>query len=1454
VVTDTFTESAEVDRGKGFEQLSRHWFELMRIAPPGDTELLRQYLTGLVQPILALDDVHIKSVRFLISDDKEPNAAVIKDDADDAVVFVTRGLLDYVDTEDELFGVLAHELGHVEIRARIGSGNNSRPEEIGADGFAAQWMVQTGRNWRALQRFFKKLAGHEKEHEDKISGAEKVKHQIMDVHSTAIDRVQHVQTAVGIMAIKEQREISEPAEKPLPDSIKQQGQAVKHQSYMDLVLERNGFEALSPTARLEMLAGLDPRHYRRKFIPPETWDSKDKKKEVMLESEARLLRAGDFRDASLKALKALAKEKDDAGITAYSPAEQTLLNEIVDVAGLYSDIAPRTGNGFLDFDPRVYVQVNRMLHGQQTRLEPLGQNLTRLNSYMRDFVNAKSYEQAVAAAQALKMEIEKHTVLGYHTSSFEYSTLEEAKIDVVLYKSLNLPHFQATDSQALPWAQHVTWAGQDKSGVLAEMLWRIGVNTDRALWQAVPPDQLEDRKDQWNFTQAPGDLATYSFTDPSLLVAIDKNEQWDYLRPKKIDKNTTQFAQNIVVNIKKQEEFSAFADDKVRKFRAGITFDTPEFQPGTLKKTLPEFVSKNEALLTAPYKASEHGESFPEPDPDQDINIHYKRARALLDGVAKCLEAGNADDREAARALFLDNHRYSNQAVPCLSWLTRAYKQIYPWQSPFIRFVEVDRFNLFTQQEKSGILLQASRYTGGNGSSQKDKKEADLPFWRSQFGYKKPENFSDLVAMARHIDILADPCKQAKAEKRHINERDEGIINRTLAKDFLFNTELDHFLETNKPSLLTHDFVKLAGFYLDNVKASLMSGFLNNDTRQKLQSLFAAKSDDLKTVQFVPGTANLTLEEMIDVYQFLDHEALFPNLTFKLDFGKKILTDIEAAPDVNQRIALLERLAFTSKRKMERPLSDFVLMEAAIQKWAGDIAKLRGLDDGSDDCHKNIMAPLLDQIEQGMPERDRLQAFRALADAVVAQKSVCRDIEKRLQIDRKTFDIADAPIRGVETMMNYMRKSMQNRKDALDFFMQTENDQSISDLCDKFIAYLNESPVWRKAPFVHELGLVSLAALNVSDEEALKILQDPELDKKLKNRVEEMARQVHRFFWSRNLDIRTVFVNYLLITSEDLVKDPDAAYKGALDLTLDRLFAKEPDNPDEKLRNQWAREFLEVYLANAHESERSLIMAALVSSAQSDNITGNAQSFGERLANILGMLGPAYYKLGQAIHSHPHTPEDIRGPMAKLKSMGEKPFRWHYINRIDKAVPEQMRGQFSWIGDIVGKASFFTTGPVKMMDGSELMLGLLGENATAEAEHGFNRIEACARTLEKRNPEFSSMSRVIIGMIRQARDLVKVETDLHLGAKQAQYMQEQYGGLVVEADGQQFHYDPKAWRYYGDTFKLMDIAEGQHFDELPENTPEQAAYKRRWPRQIQRWNLCRYWEAAVSITTATNGR
>lgn len=1410
-----FVEPVQIDKGRDFQDINKHWFEFVRIASPDQTVEVRDYLESLCAEIIALEGVGISKVSVIISDSKHPNACVVDDNPDHTIISITRGLLDYVDSEDELFGIMGHEIGHALIEHKFGKGRNSRPEEIGADGFGAYALIKTGRNWKALQTFFIKLSESEKKYKNQITRVEQVKHEIMDVHSTARERAQHVQTFVGSYTLKKQCEIPDPEERKMPERIVELAKNIKHISYMDRLLELHGYDDMGAGEQLEFLSTLDRQHYGWFFIPKDKRQDESAQKEIALEREARELRRDDFSKYTIKALKRFDKEKGGN----FTAKDKALLNRVIDAAGYYNETLPfadEDGQAFKLCRLSVYKTVSDMLGGRDTEWLPLGSQMPVLFDRAEKLVGADSYETALETAEQLKKEISRHVTLGYpvrlmeHGVEDKYFTLELA----YLFRHIHFSHFSGEEKEGepLPWAQHIDWAKQDESGVIAEMLWRIGINKDKDLWAAIHPTALKERLDQWNFTQPAGALKKYSVTEYN-----------------KGDRNKDGSITVSVVDYKQRERFKRYAEKELQKHRISVTLEVPEFKTGTLSTALPEFVLEHEGVLSAPLKNRPGQEHFFLPDFDLDPAIHINRTKALLDRITTCLAEGNPDDREAVRAFFLGGYRYSNVPVACLSWLKKDWDGIYGTEYPFAKFIQEDPFALFSKRERAGLLFATSCYTLGDASYDREKMRGvyDLAYWREAYGYGQPENYAALVALSDDLKILDEPCKG----KSIIDEtaRDIGDARRVSQKKNIFEKEFDALLKTSNIELLSSDFAQIVAFYLENEKPS-MSGYLPASLRRQIQTLIQGDYEDTQDVVLNLEDKEISSDALIDIYCFFDHEGVFPNLEYKVDFGKEVLSRIAGEDNIYEQAKLLEKLIFsrktdTNSSSNERPLSDFSVSGRAIKAWANAMAHIYGIDDGSV-AYREKMAPLIERIKTSVPERDRHDVYRALADEIISQRDLSYDMADALQLDRKDFEMADVPIRGVEKLLDYMRQDPETRGESLDFFMSMENDETIDKLTDKLIVWMDEDLSSRKATIAFQLGVVTFAELNTSDEEATALLMSDEFNKKLKDKLNATSRELHRYFWSRNLDIRTVFVNYLLLSSDELLKDPEAANAQALKLTLDKLFPEESLDPTEQLRNDWSREFLQVFLENSHEAERSLIMSALISSAQTDRLTGETQGFGERLAGILGMLGPAYYKLGQGIHSHPRTPEDIRDPLADLKSLGEKSTRWAYWKRIDKTVPQAVRSMMSWVGDIVGKASFFTAGSVEMKDGRTLMLGLLGEGAEDEAKHGFNRLEACAKTLAQRNSDFANISHTLISMIAQARDLVDVETDLHLGAKQSMYMQKLYEGLSVEMDGYAFHYDPKIWRYYGDEFKLMDIAQGVHFDELPEATAEEQAFKK----------------------------
>jgi len=93
----------EQEIGEKLLAIVRHNFSLVE-----EPDLL-QYVTGLGNEILQKADSHFFKHKFFIVDKNEFNAFA----APSGLIFVYTGLIDAMDTEDELVSVMAHETGHV---------------------------------------------------------------------------------------------------------------------------------------------------------------------------------------------------------------------------------------------------------------------------------------------------------------------------------------------------------------------------------------------------------------------------------------------------------------------------------------------------------------------------------------------------------------------------------------------------------------------------------------------------------------------------------------------------------------------------------------------------------------------------------------------------------------------------------------------------------------------------------------------------------------------------------------------------------------------------------------------------------------------------------------------------------------------------------------------------------------------------------------------------------------------------------------------------------------------------------------------------------------------------------------------------------------------------------------------------------------------------------------------
>ena len=292
---------------------------------------------------------------------------------------------------------------------------------------------------------------------------------------------------------------------------------------------------------------------------------------------------------------------------------------------------------------------------------------------------------------------------------------------------------------------------------------------------------------------------------------------------------------------------------------------------------------------------------------------------------------------------------------------------------------------------------------------------------------------------------------------------------------------------------------------------------------------------------------------------------------------------------------------------------------------------------------------------------------------------------------------------------------------------------------------------------------------------------------------------------------------------------PDFDATHVFENVVDRVFPLDMEYAAE------SRGFVQAYLDVVPEYERGLFLAALLAAGHRASAHGEHVSIGKRLAMLLEYLGPAERKLGQAIHSHPQTPNAIRDDMARLKSQADPPTRWQLIERLLEVVPESDRGTLMRIGELKGSASYFTTVAVEREGGERTVMVVQRQHARQQAVSGFRRLRDFVQRLRDTPPTVTEkrpagqredLCDTILEIVKHAEHMAALETDSRHGFEQVSCAHQIYGGVRVEADGILFTCRTAAWRAFGDEFREQEEMPGVHFNDLDEDTPEESRYKK----------------------------
>lgn len=225
---------------------------------PQDEEQVQQYLQTVAQRLIGDEwDFEQNPIWFTIVDNDNPNAAFVanhryeldeyglpkkeKIEIDTVpMVFVTKGLLEYVNSEDELAFILGHELGHFRQDALRGSHKNTKVEEVSSDYAALSMLADAGYSLSAARDLASRIFGGD----DQNKSLQAIINSVLDAHPNNESRLNFIDVSI-VEKTKNLRkkniEASAIAATDINENIKEIAAKAHHRSFVENYLQAHQY-------------------------------------------------------------------------------------------------------------------------------------------------------------------------------------------------------------------------------------------------------------------------------------------------------------------------------------------------------------------------------------------------------------------------------------------------------------------------------------------------------------------------------------------------------------------------------------------------------------------------------------------------------------------------------------------------------------------------------------------------------------------------------------------------------------------------------------------------------------------------------------------------------------------------------------------------------------------------------------------------------------------------------------------------------------------------------------------------------------------------------------------------------------------------------------------------------------------------------------------------------------
>ncbi len=209
---------------------------------------------------------------------------------------------------------------------------------------------------------------------------------------------------------------------------------------------------------------------------------------------------------------------------------------------------------------------------------------------------------------------------------------------------------------------------------------------------------------------------------------------------------------------------------------------------------------------------------------------------------------------------------------------------------------------------------------------------------------------------------------------------------------------------------------------------------------------------------------------------------------------------------------------------------------------------------------------------------------------------------------------------------------------------------------------------------------------------------------------------------------------------------------------------------------------------------------------------------------------PVVRKLAQQVHSSPYVPNNIRKAFSRFKGHSSEPTRMEVWNLFNTNVPKQIRNKFQYLGKILGAGKSFIVVEGKLKDNGLVAIRLMRDNSDKKIEDSYEILKKAINNMG-RHPELNDVLKVLSPLVDNAYEQSSNELDMTRSAEQSELSYKQYKGSSVIIDGVKVEFDPARWMYYGDNmipdmndkkvaYSIMELIPNKTFNDLKEQKAE----------------------------------